>query len=75
MHTQLFADDTIVSNTGPNIGTLIETTNEELSKLKDWTLTNKLTIHAGKTKLLIASNRIPAPLDLNIRIIDSVISS
>ena len=74
MHTQLFADDTIVSNTGPNIGTLIETTNVELSKLKDWTLANKLTIHAGKTKLLIASNRIPAPLDLNIRIIDSVIS-
>ena len=49
MHTQLFADDTIVSNTGPNIGTLIETTNVELSKLKDWTLANKLTTHAGKT--------------------------
>ena len=74
MHTQLFADDTIVSNTNSSINTLIESTNEELSKLKDWTLANKLTIHAGKTKLLIASNRIHSYMNLNIRILDSVIS-
>ena len=53
MQTQLFADDTIVFNSGPDIEQLTATTNTELSKLNDWTQANKLTIHGGKTKLLI----------------------
>ena len=57
LKTQLFADDTIVSSSGINIDSLIETTNTELSKLQDWTEANKLTIHAGKTNLLLVSKR------------------
>ena len=73
--TQLFADDTIVSNAGPDINTLIGTTNAELYKLKDWTQANKLTIHAGKSKLLVVSNkRIPEPENLNITLLDTIIS-
>ena len=74
MRTQLFADDTILSNTGSNIDALLESTNEELTKLNDWTQANKLTIDAGKTKLLIASNRIPRSHNLNISILGNVIS-
>ena len=71
---QLFADDTIVSNTDPNIDTLIDSTNRELSKLNDWTLANKLTIHAGKTKLLIVSNRIQSQQNLGINLLNNFIS-
>ena len=73
LQTQLFADDTIVSNTGSNIDVLTESTNEELCKLNDWTLANKLTIHAGKTKFLMFSNRITSRQNLNIKILNSVI--
>ena len=69
MQTQLFADDTIVSNKNSQTETLIDSTNVELLKLNDWTYANKLTIHADKTKLLIVSNRIAAPQNLNIRIL------
>ena len=74
LQTQLFADDTIVSNTGPNIDVLINSTNLELSKLKEWTQANKLTIHAGKTKFLVVTKKIiPETFNLTIRFFDSVI--
>ena len=73
LQTQLFADDTIVYNRGTSIDTLTSSTNEELSKLKDWTLANKLTIHAGKTKLLMISNRIPSHQSISIKIMDKEI--
>ena len=74
LHTQLFADDTIVFNTGTDIDTLTASTNTELTKLNDWTLANKLTIHAGKTKLLVVSNRLTSNVSISIKIIDSVIA-
>ena len=74
MQTQLFADDTIVFNTGPDIDALIDSTNSELIKLKNWTQANKLTIHAGKTKLLIVSNRLPSNATPSIRILDNEIA-
>ena len=74
MRTQLFADDTIVFNTGHDIDELTTSTNTELSKLNDWTLANKLTIHAGKTKLLIVSNRFSTNNAISIRIINNEIN-
>ena len=74
MQTQLFADDTIVFKTGSDIDTLINSSNEELTKLNEWTRANKLTIHAGKTKLLVVSNRIPLHYNLSINILDNEIS-
>ena len=70
MQTQLFADDTIVFNTGTDIDMLIDSTNNELTKLNDWTLAHRLTIHPDKTKLLIVSNRIPPNRNLSIRFLD-----
>ena len=58
LQAQLFADDIILSNSGPNIDALVHSTNSELSKLKDWTQANKLTVHAGKTKILVISKKI-----------------
>ena len=74
LKTQLFADDTIVSNTHQNIDTLIDSTNIELLKLNDWTLANKLTIHAGKTKLLMVSNRIRSQNDYSINLLNNLVS-
>ena len=73
LQTQLFADDTIVSNIGSNIDVLIDSTNDELCKLNDWTIANKLTIHAGKTKFLMFTNRLATRQNLSIRILNSVI--
>ena len=73
IQTQLFADDTIVYNSGPNIEALTTSTNVELAKLNDWTLANKLTIHAGKTKLLIVSNRVPTQYNVTITFTGNVI--
>ena len=74
MQTQLFADDTIVFKTGSDLDMLINSSNEELIKLNEWTRANKLTIHAGKTKLLVVSNRIPLHYNLSINILDNDIS-
>ena len=71
LKTQLFADDTIVSNTHQNIDTLIDSTNRELLKLNDWTLANKLTIHAGKTKLLMVSTRIRSQQNYSINLLNN----
>ena len=57
LHTQLFADDTIVSNYGHDLQDLIASTDTELDKIMNWTLTNKLTLNARKTELLLISNR------------------
>ena len=73
MQTQLFADDTIVFNSGTDMETLIASTNEELIKLNDWTQANKLTIHGGKTKLLIVSNRVTTQYNPSISITGNVI--
>ena len=74
LKTQLFADDTIVSNTGTNIDSLTTATNVELTKLRDWTQAHKLTIHAGKTKFLLVSNKNLSNHNVTIRLMDSVIS-
>ena len=73
MQSQLFADDTIVFKTGTDIDTLIDSTNNELTKLNDWTLAHKLTIHPGKTKLLVVSNRISHDHNCCIRFLDTEI--
>ena len=73
LQTQLFADDTIVSNKGPNIDMLTDSTNLELSKLDEWTQANKLTLHAGKTKFLVVSNKRVDRENLSLRIMNNII--
>ena len=74
LSTQLYADDTIISNTSSGLDTLVDATNSELTKLQDWTQANKLTIHPGKTKLLVVSNRNVASHNPSITFMNRVIT-
>ena len=53
----LFADDTNIFNKNSNLPQLIETTNEELSKLSLWFKANRLSLNITKTNYLLFSNR------------------
>ena len=53
----LFADDTNILCSGPNLDTLIETVGKELSMLKKWFDSNKLTLNLHKTKFQIFGHR------------------
>ena len=57
LETQLFADDTIVSNSDSNLNQLKAATNNELLKVFNWTVTNKLSLNTSKTELLLVSNK------------------
>lgn len=49
----LFADDTTIYFSDKNVKNAIETMNIELYKLKEWLLSNKLTLNITKTKYVI----------------------
>jgi len=58
----LFEDDTIFSNSHASWGELVRIINEELLKINDWFLANKLSINLDKTNyILFKSHRKPAP--------------
>ena len=62
LDTILFADDTTLSMSNPNFPQLCVNINEELDKIKSWTVSNRMTLNVTKTKALIFSN-INLPLD------------
>ena len=49
----LFADDTNLFCSDNNIMTLFETANQELSKINNWFLANKLSLNVEKTKYIL----------------------
>ena len=49
MQTLLFADDTALLMSGPNILDLQNTINDELKNVKKWLIQNKLTLNLNKT--------------------------
>ena len=49
----LFADDSNLFCSGPNIDQMIININIELVKITDWLNANKLSLHVGKTKFII----------------------
>ena len=55
--TTLFADDTNFSVSHSNYDILVNTLNNELSKILDWTVANRLTINYSKTEAMLFSNR------------------
>ena len=54
--TTLYADDTNFSISHPDYNTIIPSLNQELEKISNWTLANRLTINVLKTELLLFSN-------------------
>ena len=58
LRTILFADDTTLFYSGPNIGELTEIFNRELVKISSWLNANKLLINVTKTNYMIFGPRI-----------------
>ena len=53
MQTLLFADDTALLMSGPNILDLQHTINDELKNVRKWLMQNKLTLNLNKTNYLL----------------------
>ena len=53
----LFADDSTLSMSDPNINTLVTRINTELVHVKEWTVANRLTVNVQKTIGLLTTNR------------------
>ena len=55
----------------PNYSDLIDSTNEELAKFLTWSQSNRLSIHSGKTKCMLFSNKSLDPPSFHIKIDNS----
>jgi hypothetical protein len=53
----LFADDTTILNSGPNLPDLVMEINSELKKMAAWFRANKMAVNATKTKYIVFHNR------------------
>lgn len=59
-YTTLYADDTAVTMKNDNFSNLIRNVNSELFEIRQWTLSNRLTINETKTEAILFTNR-PIP--------------
>ena len=66
LSTTLFADDTNFSISSHDYNSMIPALNNELEKIVDWTVANRLTINTSKTELLLFSNRITPHTDSDV---------
>lgn len=53
----LFADDTQISASATSIIEIEQTLNEDLKKISDWMIANKLSLNVGKTEYMIIGSR------------------
>ena len=54
---KLFADDTFLSLSSPNFNELKKKTNNEIRKIFNWLVANKLTLNIKKSQFMIISKR------------------
>ena len=52
-----FADDTTITHSGPNLETITNEIENELEKVLDWLLANKLIINLNKTHSMLFTNK------------------
>ena len=71
--TILFADDMTLYLTGPNQNELVLNANNELEKLYQWCLCNRLTINTGKTYFMLFTTT-KTPHLINLKINNEIIS-
>ena len=55
LKTILFADDTVVSQSGNSVESIIQSVNTELPAIQNWLLRNKLSINVNKSHAVIYS--------------------
>ena len=60
----LFADDTCLYYSHRDLHQLISIANEELARLNNWLVVNKLTLNAEKSHYIIFRRKIPIPQDM-----------
>ena len=70
----LFADDTTLYYSYPNIPHLYETMNKELDNLTDWFCANKLSLNVSKTNYMIFSNINPQQHSMEIKLTNKIIT-
>ena len=58
-HTTLFADDTTLSYSNPDLSSMFTEVNNELILVENWMNMNRLTLNLSKTECIIFSNRNP----------------
>ena len=66
LSTTLFADDTNFSMTSDDYNSMIPALNDELVKINEWAVANRLTINTSKTELLLFTNRQPLHSDTDV---------
>ena len=55
--SRMYADDTHITFASNNIKTIEENLNEDLSKVNEWLVSNKLTLNSSKTEFLLIGSR------------------
>lgn len=65
---QLYADDAVVSCFGKDIQLVAAEIEDDLDKINDWFIDNKLTINTEKTKYIIFKNRRKENIKVNIHL-------
>ena len=70
--TYLFADDANLSASGDDPSLLITTANQELFKIYNWCISNRLTVNLLKTFYILFSNK--RPVDLPVLVMKSNLS-
>lgn len=72
----LYADDTVISVSGPNFKEVVDIINKELNIFKNWLYVKKLKLNSTKTKCMVFGTRNKCKLAMNEKLhikIDSVI--
>ena len=69
----LFADDTNIFLSHPNLYTLVNTLNIELTKVTNWFRANKLSLNVKKTNYIHFSNKRKTTPSLNIKLDNTII--
>ena len=73
LHCVHFADDSTVSVSGEDIYDIFDILNNELSNIRVWIQTNKLSLNAAKTTYMVITNKC-FPENLQLKIGDSILN-
>ena len=53
----MYADDTVIFYTNPCPVKIMSVLKQDLNKLQDWTISNRLCLHSGKTEFVLFGTR------------------
>ena len=73
----LYADDSVIVNSGTCVQTISQTLSKELENVQKWLINNKLSLHVGKTECILfnTKRRLKDHNNLDVHCHDSIIES